>query len=256
MDFPIYIQIGNSRILLHAVTELLAFFVGFRYYVYLRKKNGDQINSVNRIWVIIGAILGALLGSRLIGGLENPAGLAAAENKLAYFYVNKTVLGGFLGGLLGVEAIKKMIGEKTSSGDLFVYPIFLALIIGRIGCFSMGIFEETYGKATHLFTGIDLGDGIKRHPVALYEIVFIIVLWTGIQWIERRSTLVNGGRFKIFMIMYCLFRLVLDFIKPHYDIITGLSTIQLTAIAGLLYYSPYIVNYKKLCHAGTPVHVL
>lgn len=249
MDFPIYINIGHSRILLHAVTELLAFFVGFRYYVSLRKKNGDQIGSVNRTWVIIGAILGALLGSRLIGGLEDPPALAAAENKFAYFYINKTVLGGFLGGLLGVETIKKMIGEKTSSGDLFVYPILLALIIGRIGCFSMGIHEQTYGNATQLFTGMDLGDGIKRHPVALYEMLFIICLWIGIRLIERKSKFVNGGRFKIFMIAYCLFRFLLDFIKPHYDIIAGLSTIQLTALAGLLYYSPYIVNYKKLRYA-------
>jgi phosphatidylglycerol---prolipoprotein diacylglyceryl transferase len=43
-----------------------------------------------------------------------------------------------------------------------------------------------------------------------------------------------------------LFRLLLDFIKPHYNVLAGLSTIQLTAIAGLLYYLPYLVKPRKL----------
>ena len=41
-----------------------------------------------------------------------------------------------------VELIKKLPVKTKASGDLFVYPLMLALIIGRIGCFSMGIYEE------------------------------------------------------------------------------------------------------------------
>jgi phosphatidylglycerol:prolipoprotein diacylglycerol transferase len=57
----------------------------------------------------------------------------------------KTVAGGSLGGLFGVEVVKNIIGEKQKSGDLFTYPIILALIIGRIGCFTTAIYEQTYG---------------------------------------------------------------------------------------------------------------
>lgn len=250
MYYPVFIESGSYQLLLHTITEPLGMFIGFRYYLYLRKKQGDFIESENRIWILIGAIFGAIAGSRLIGGLEDPVALAQAKNKMLFFYQNKTVMGGFLGGVFGVEIIKKVIGEKNSSGDLFTYPIILALIIGRIGCFSMGIYEETYGTVTGLFTGMNLGDGLLRHPVTLYEIGFLILLWIGLLQFEKKYTISSGGRFKYFMIAYILFRFMLDFIKPHYTFQIGLSTIQLTCILGLTYYClPFNIkglSFKKL----------
>jgi prolipoprotein diacylglyceryltransferase len=140
---------------------------------------------------------------------------------------------------------KKIIKEKHASGDLFVFPIILALIIGRIGCFSMGIYEETYGTVTKLPWGMNLGDDQLRHPVSLYEIIFLLIIWFCLRVIRKKFSLEQGALFKIFMIAYLLFRFLLDFIKPHYTFNIGLSTIQLTCIAGLLYYSPYIFQPKK-----------
>ena len=231
---------------MHVVFEVLAFFIGFRYFLWLRKKRGDAIKTPNRTWIIIGAIIGALIGSRLIGGLEDPTQITKANNVLFYFYQNKTVLGGFLGGLTGVEIVKKIIKEKGASGDLFVYPIILALIIGRMGCFSMGIYEETYGTVTTLPWGMNLGDGLVRHPVSLYEIIFLWVLWVCLWIVQKKFALQQGALFKLFMIAYLGFRFLLDFIKPHFTFNVGLSVIQLTCIAGLLYYLPYIIQPKKL----------
>jgi len=246
LTFPFHFSIGNTQILWHSIIEPLAFFISFRYYLSLRKNSNDVISSSNRMWVLIGAIFGAIIGSRLVGGLENPAAVLNAPNRLLYFYQNKTVLGGFLGGLFGVEAIKKLIGEKNNSGDLFTYPIILALIIGRIGCFSMGVHEETYGIETDFFTGMDLGDGKLRHPVALYEMAFLILLWLALRQTEKKHQLASGLRFKIFMIAYCVFRFVLDFIKPHFTFNIGLSTIQITAVVGLLYYIIVYLTNKDL----------
>lgn len=246
LDFPVTITIGGTKILLHTITEFAGLFIGFRYYLFLKRKKGDVIESSNRLWIIIGATLGAFIGSRLIGALEDPVALTQSKNIFLYFYLNKTILGGLLGGLAGVELIKKSIKEKTASGDLFTYPLILALIIGRIGCFSMGIYEETYGLPTSLPWGMYLGDNVPRHPVCLYEIVFLLLLWLALIQIEKRYTLNNGARFKLFMIAYCLFRFILDFIKPHYTFYIGLSTIQLTALLGLAYYYRYIIHPKKL----------
>ncbi len=248
MQFPVELHFVKNSIHLHAVMETAGFFIGFTYFLYLRKKQGDIIESTNRTWILIGAIFGALAGSRLIGSLERPNELLHAKNIVEYIYNNKTVLGGFFGGLLGVELIKKIVGEKHSSGDLFTYPMILALIIGRIGCFSMGVYEETYGTPTKLFTGIDLGDGLMRHPVSLYEIFFLVLLWIGLLMLEKKYLLAEGGRFKLFMIGYISYRFLVDFIKPSYPIIFGLSTIQLTAVIGLIYYSRYIIHPKKLLH--------
>ncbi len=246
LQFPIVIEIADSKILLHAILEVLAYFVAFRYFLYLRKKEGDSIVQTNRMWIIIAAIFGSLIGSRLIGGLEDPTQIQKAENILFYFYANKTVLGGFLGGLFGVEFVKKLIGEKQASGDLFTFPMLLGLLIGRIGCFSMGVYEETYGIATNFFAGMDLGDGIKRHPVTLYEIVFLCLIGWTISFITKKRPLVQGASFKLFLIGYCLFRFLCDIIKPHYNLWLGLSTIQYTALIGLLWYSPYISKPGRL----------
>ena len=216
--------------------ESLGMVAGFRYFVWLRRRQADRINDVNRVWIIIGAAFGAFLGSRVVGALEHPEGLMHSQHVLLYLYANKTIVGALLFGLLGVELTKKIIHERSSSGDLFTYPLILAVMIGRIGCLISGTAEETYGIPTNSIFGMDLGDGVPRHPVALYEIVFLGLLWWLLAAIERRARLINGYRFQIFMIAYFTFRLLLDFIKPHYRYVAGLGAIQLCCLLGLCYY--------------------
>ena len=236
MTFPLDLHLGHETISMHLLFETLAFFLGFRYFLYLRKKHPDPIPETHRIWIIIGATFGAFFFSRLVGALENPPTLLHSQHLLLYLYANKTIVGALLGGLLCVELTKQLLKEKQSSGDLFTYPLILAMIIGRIGCFTSGLTEETYGNPTSLFTGIDLGDGVRRHPVTIYEIVFLIILWLTLRTLESRKPLKSGYRFQYFMIAYLTFRFLLDFIKPHYSWAIGLSSIQLCCLLGLLYY--------------------
>lgn len=237
MTFPLQLRLAGFTFSLHLVFETLGFFIGFRYFLYLRKRQPDKINETHRVWIIIGATLGAFIFSRVVGALEHPDNLLHSQHPLLYLYANKTIVGALLGGLAFVELTKKLIGEKQSSGDLFVYPLILAMIIGRIGCFTSGTTEETYGIPTHSFWGMDLGDGIPRHPVALYEIAFLALLWLTLSTIEKKVRLADGYRFQFFMIAYLAFRFLLDFIKPRYSYFFGLGIIQLCCLAGLFYYA-------------------
>ena len=236
MKIPVELSIGQIEINLHLLFEVLGYFIGFRYFLYLKKTKSDIISESNRIWILIGASAGSLLFSRLIGALENPIEWSDAKYPFLYFYQNKTILGGLLGGLLGVELIKKIIHEKNSSGDLFTYPLILSIMIGRMGCFTSGIKENTYGTPTSFFTGLDLGDRIQRHPVALYEIGFLFLVCLILLQINKKSALKNGYTFQIFMIAYLIYRFFQEFIKPSYFFNFGLSTIQITALIGLIYY--------------------
>jgi prolipoprotein diacylglyceryltransferase len=155
---------------------------------------------------------------------------------------NKTLAGGLLGGLAGVEITKKVLGEHQNTGDLFTAPLLLGMIIGRIGCFTAGVYEQVYGLPSRLPWAMDLGDGIRRHPVVLYEIAFLLLLWLAIEGLKRYYVLQQGAQFKILMIAYLTFRLLLDFIKPGWRYLAGLGTIQLSCIAGLLYYVRYLAN--------------
>ncbi|HTI57785.1 prolipoprotein diacylglyceryl transferase [Mucilaginibacter sp.] len=244
LHFPVNIPFGHSSIPLHFICETLAYFLGYRYYVYLRRNEHDLISSNDRFIIFIGAAFGAFLGSHIVGIFENPT--LVHQMSFVYFMGNKTIVGGMLGGLVGVELVKKKIGISVSSGDLMVYPLILAMIIGRTGCFFSGLEDGTYGTRSGLPWAINFGDGIRRHPTNLYEILFWIALWITLMLYERHHRFTNGSRFKILMVNYLILRLLIEFIKPDYFFSFGLSVIQLVCIAGILYYYKVFFFPSKL----------
>lgn len=221
---------------LHLVFEVAAFALGFAYYQWLRARQGDAIDDPNRLTITVAAAAGALLGSRMLGALERPDLLQWDVGSLLVAFGNRTIVGGLLGGLVAVELAKRFIGVRTSSGDLFTFPLILGMIIGRVGCLLGGLEDNTFGVPSDLPWAVDLGDGIRRHPTNLYEIFWLAAIWVFILAIERRLHLANGSRFKLFMVFYLLFRLVIDTIKPQPEVLFALTTIQLACLAGLAYY--------------------
>ena len=191
---------------------------------------------------MLGAMVGALIGSRLIAILETPDELPHLT--FSILYASKTIAGGLLGGLLGVELIKKFIGVRVASGDLYVIPILVALFIGRIGCFLMGVAEPVYGIETKFFMGMNLGDGLRRHPVALYEMIYLVLLFGLFQSIKRKE-LRNGDRFKLFMVLYFLYRFVIEFLKPYQPLYLDLSSIHWSALFIFIYYYRFIIRISK-----------
>lgn len=246
MHFPINLHLFGKEISTHFALEIISIFIGVRYYVFLRKRSHDTISDVNRLKIFVAVCLGALLGSRLVGVFENPEQFFAAPDKFRYIFSNKTIVGGLLFALFFVELFKLKLKIKTSSGDVMTYPLLLALILGRIGCFCEGLNDGTIGRATTLFTGIDFGDGILRHPLPLYEITFLICLWLVIYNFDKRKVLANGSKFKLFLINYFLYRFCIEFLKDNEFTIFYLSTIQIACLMGLIYYLKTLVQPKTL----------
>lgn len=244
MYIPFEPQLFGYNINIHLVLEYIAFFVAYRYYVFLRRLHSDTISSNNRLSIILGAALGALVGSRFVGILENPL-IDFSQQNVIQLLNTKTIMGGLFGGLLGVEFIKKRIGETQSSGDLFTLPIIMGIFIGRIGCFLSGTNEFTYGKETISVFGMNLGDGLLRHPIALYELIFLIVLFFFLKNINNNTSLKNGDLFKWFMVFYFTFRFFIEFLKPNVFYVFGLSTIQILCLICLLYYYKFIFQTVK-----------
>ena len=209
---------------LHLLFELLGYTTGGVLYAWLRSRRGDAISDRARLDVIVGAAIGAALGSRLLAWLATPE---------AAFLSGKTIVGGLLGGLIGVEVTKKVRGITTRTGDLFVLPLIAAMCIGRIGCFLAGPIDHTAGLPSSLPWAIAMGDAVPRHPVALYEIAFLLLLAP----IAERFR-APGVKFRVFLASYLAFRLVIDFFKPEpQSIAGGLTAIQWACVAGLVYYA-------------------
>lgn len=244
MKLPFEPVLFGYSINIHLVFEYLAFFLAFRYYILLRNQNKDTITSNNRLSIILGAAIGAFLGSRIVGFLENPLLTSSTDNIIQLLNM-KTIMGGLFGGLLGVEIAKKIINEKQSSGDLFVLPIILGIFIGRIGCFLSGINEFTYGIKTSSFLGMDLGDGVLRHPIVAYELLFLIVMFLIFKNLQKRWALQSGSLFKYFMLSYFGFRFFIEFLKPNTFFILSLSTIQILCVICYGYYAQFIIEKIK-----------
>lgn len=237
MHYPVELAWGHFRLPVHLLCEVLAYSLGYRLYAHLRARTTDRISGEHRQWIFIGAAAGALLGSRLLGLLEHPDLLLHPPGGWLYYATNKTIVGGFLGGLLGVELTKKRLGITASSGDLMVYPLVLGLAIGRLGCHLSGLTDGTFGAATSLPWGLNFGDGIRRHPTNLYEIGFLALLASLLWLLGRRQPLPDGRRFELFLAGYLLFRLLIEFLKPAVALPgLGLTAIQWACVAGLGYY--------------------
>lgn len=247
LEFPIIFKWGYFAASAHLIFELLAFFIGFRYFLWLQRAKGDHLPSASRQWAFLGAAAGAFIGSRLLGALENPAlFFHPPGNWLLYFFQSKTIIGALLGGLLGVEIAKKIIGEKRSSGDLFTFPLLLGMMIGRLGCFSMGVAEPTYGIPSELPWAMDLGDGILRHPTALYEFFFLGLLWWFLAQLKKTKKVVEGGLFQLFMVSYLAYRFLIAFIQPIDTYLLGLGSLQWACLMGLVYYYRIILYPRHL----------
>lgn len=242
MEFPINLHLFGLEINTHLVTEIAAFFVGFRFYVFRKKHSADPFSWEQRMIILIAAALGALVFSRIIGALENIEEWKSRPDFWLYLYASKTVVGGLLGGWLFVEIAKYLMRQKASSGDVMTYPILLALFIGRMGCFSQGIGEMTYGNATDWATGMDLGDGILRHPLALYEMCVLILITLLLLVLQRERKLADGMQFKLMMFLYLFYRFVAEWMKPRFPLFFGLTSVQIAIIICYLLYLRTIVN--------------
>jgi prolipoprotein diacylglyceryltransferase len=101
---------------------------------------------------------------------------------------------------------------------------------------------------------MDLGDGIRRHPTQLYEIVVLAAMVVPLWRLARRTMAIaavtgaedqpgaggvlrEGDAFKAFMVAYLGLRLVVDFVKPYPAVFLGLGVLQWACVATLAWYA-------------------
>jgi len=237
---------------LHPVFETLAYTVGYAVYRRSRDRSGDFLPDDYRWLIIAAASIGALLGSRLLGLLEEiPISQLTWRNLL--LPGGKTIVGGLLGGWLAVEIAKRLKHIHSRTGDLFAVPLCIGIAVGRIGCLLAGLADDTYGTPTSGPWGVDFGDGIPRHPTQLYEILFLALLAFALHRYNQRPH-PEGATFRLFLAAYLTWRLLIDFIKPqplHY----GLNLIQWACLAALLFLIPDIISSIRF-KTATPQEAL
>jgi len=244
LTFPVFIPLGPWVVHPHFFFETLAYVVGFRLYLRRRRQRGDYLEDGARWSVVTAAAVGAVVGSRLLFWVEDPAATLSHLEHPLVLIGGKSIVGALVGGWIAVEIVKRWIGVTEATGDLFAVPLAVGIGIGRIGCFLSGLPDGTYGTATSLPWGIDLGDGVARHPTALYESVFALALAFVLARIGPRARL--GDVFKLFMAAYLTFRLLVEGLKPGVSLALGLTAIQWVCVGGLAYYAWWLTRRNRI----------
>jgi phosphatidylglycerol---prolipoprotein diacylglyceryl transferase len=259
VSFPVYIPIGRWQVHPHLFFETLSYFIGFRVYLALRRQAGDTVIVPYRWATLSSAAAGAALGARVLAWLANPA---ATYDLQSVLLGGKTIIGGLVGGLIAVELVKLAMGIRRSTGDLYAPALAVAIAIGRIGCLLTGVADDTSGTPTSLPWGMDLGDGVPRHPTQIYEIVVLAAMVVPLWRLARRTMVVaardgeghaepggvlrEGDAFKAFMVAYLGLRLFVDFLKPYPAVFLGLGVLQWACVLTIAYYGRDILRWSGL----------
>jgi prolipoprotein diacylglyceryltransferase len=132
------------------------------------------------------------------------------------------------GGILAVELWKWRHGVRRSTGGAFVLPLCVGLAVGRLGCLFAGLADFTYGVPTRLPWALDLGDGVPRHPVPLYEALTMALF--ALVYVRARqgaAAWTQAHAFHAMIMVYAAQRFAWEFLKPYPPVIGPLNLFHL-----------------------------
>ena len=221
--------------LIHLIFDLLAYAVGTLLVLKVFKSKTQLIENENvRYAYYTIVIVGAFFGAFIVGSINTYLSIESDS-----LIIGKSILGAIIGGIVAVEAFKKIMKIKGSTGAYFVPSLVIGITIGRIGCFMSGLDDYTYGIETNFFLAYDFGDGILRHPVQLYESFTMLLFFVYVVYVYfNHKNYFEKNIFYQFILLYATQRFIWEFLKPYETIVLGLNVFQFFCL-GLIVYALY-----------------
>ena len=199
----------------------LGIIAGLIYYFVDLKLRGQV--SEGAVKIAFAALVCGVIGSRVPLLFEG-----RGWEEILY---GKSIVGGLVGGLFGVIAIKKILGIKLKLGNVIAPSIALGMAIGRLGCFFNGC---CFGVAATW--GFDFGDGLLRLPTQLFESVFHLSAFSLLIY-GRNKVKTPGILFKLYLLAYFTFRFLTEFIRENPIVCCGMTVYQIICGLGIVYIS-------------------
>jgi phosphatidylglycerol:prolipoprotein diacylglycerol transferase len=213
---PVLVSFGPFQIRWYGLMYLLGFFLSFLLVRYqLARQKTPLLNKEKLLdlyfYLVLGLVIGARLGYILFYNfkeyLHNPLELIAVWHGGMSFH----------GGLLGVAAAGWWFCRKNkvsllALGDLLIVTAPIGLGLGRLANFING---ELYGRVTSVPWGMvfPYGGPWPRHPSQLYEALLEGVLLFILLWTWRNKKAFTGALVARFLILYGLFRILVEFFR-------------------------------------------
>jgi phosphatidylglycerol:prolipoprotein diacylglycerol transferase len=156
-----------------------------------------------------------------------------------------TIYGAVLGATLGIWIYSRF--AKVQFGylaDVLAPGIILAQAVGRVGCTINGC---CYGTETTLPWGIVYNHpnslaplGVPLHPTTIYEIIYLLIIF-GVVLGLRRHLKPDGSLFMVYLSLYSVWRLGIDFLREGTPFLFGLHQAQVIAIITLAITIPVLI---------------
>ncbi len=170
----------------------------------------------------------------------------------------QTAYGAILGAALGVWIYSKL--SKAQFGyfaDVIAPAVMVAQgVIGRIGCVLNGC---CYGAACSLPWGTvwtnpgSLGPSrIPVHPTQIYEIIYCLIAF-GVLVKLRGRFKPDGSLFFVYLGLYAVWRLGIDFIREGTPFLFGLHQAQVIGIIVLAIAIPLLAYRTRWVRAGAQI---
>ena len=160
-----------------------------------------------------------------------------------------TAWGAILGAALGIWIYSRF--TKLQFGyfaDVTAPGIILAQAVGRVGCTINGC---CYGLPTSLPWGVVYTHpdslaplGIAIHPTQPYELIYNLIVF-GILFTLRGRLKPDGSLFLIYLSLYSLWRVGIDFLREGTPFLFGLHQAQVIAIIVLAIAIPILVTRTR-----------
>lgn len=215
---PVAVRIGPLAIHWYGIMYLIGFAAAW----FLARRRAAQPGSSWRavdvddflFYAMLGVILGGRIGYVLFYGL--PLWRADALYPLKIWEGGMSFHGGLLGVLTATAVFAWRRGRHV--GDVFDFTAPLpgiGLFCGRIGNFING---ELWGKPTDvpwafLVPNPNGGPPIPRHPSQLYEALFEGLVLFSVLWVFTRRPRPRYAPSGLFLLLYSLARIGVEFVR-------------------------------------------
>ena len=157
--------------------------------------------------------------------------------------LSHSIAGALVGAIVGVELYKAIYRIRGSTGGLFVGSFTIGVVVGRWGCLFTGLPDETYGIPTVLPWGVDLGDGISRHPVQIYEsLAMALFFLVYLEGLARRRAWTHDRAFYVMCGWYGVQRFAWEWLKPYPKAFGPLNIFQLLSLALVGYAAAFYIR--------------
>ncbi len=253
-------HVGPVAIATHDVFVLLGVAVGAGVFALEVRRRGAGDERL--IAVVAGALLCGVLAGHL-GKVVWAKVAVAPDAPLAVLMVTagRSILSGLAGAYGGALLAKRLVGYRTSTGQLFAPAVAAGMAVGRIGCFL----TEPVGDPTGLAWGFVVPRavaarvpqcagclaGVPLHPAMLYEIGFhLTALLALVVWRDR--DLRPGLSLKRYLLAYAVFRFALESVRGSPVVLAGLTGSQLFLVLPTVLLAVHLARRRRAVPGGVP----